>query len=294
MIQIFIIFALFASAISVNKLILQAIPPILFVGIRMMTAGILLTIYHHLHPQQTSIRWHHVGRQALVITCLAISTMYAPSILKAYGLQHMVSSKLALIASLDPFITALYGYLLWNQRLTWKQVAGVCAGCFGVFIMIYMQADTLPDRWFYVSLAECAALGSVCISRLGWIGVQQQLRSHTFQPAELNTVLMLIGGACGLITAWLTGEIVYISNLLSWKMLALIAYTVIVGNMISYTGYGRMLRSYSVTLVSLAGLLIPLFVHAYGPLLLGESISPYFFISLGCVGLGLWLFTDQR
>ncbi len=292
MIQIIVPFALFASAISVNKLILRTLPPILFVGVRMLLAGIIMAVYFRARGYQ-SMHWRILRPRIIALVPIALATMYVPAILKAYGLKHLTSSKLALIGSLDPFITALYGYILWGQRLRLNHILGIFLGFAGVFTMIiYTQAQDVTQQWWIFSLAEVAALGSVCISRLGWIGVQKTLQQDIFQPADLNSILMLIGGSASLITAWYTGETQALSKLSHLQLWGLLAYTVIAGNMLSYAGYGYMLRKYPVTFVSLAGLLVPLFVHMYGPLLLGESLSAIFFIALAVVGSGLWIFNQ--
>jgi len=104
---------------------------------------------------------------------------------------------------------------------------------------------------------------------------------------------MLVGSIFSLVTAYIFGEFAALPQETSWRLWGLMGYTVIVGNIIAYTGYGRLLKRQSVTLVSLSGLLIPLFAHLYGPILTGEPISPYFFAALACVGSGLWLFNQR-
>lgn len=290
MIQVLITFALFASATTVNKVILQSVPPILFVGIRMLLAGGIMASYFGTQ-QRSHFTWNVIRKQLMLFIPIGLSTMYIPSILKAYALKNATSSKIALIGSLDPFITALYGYALWGQRLHRNHIIGIILGFCGTLLMIDINfAHDMPDHWWIFSPAEVAALGSVAISRLGWIGVQRLLHTDWYRPAELNSILMLIGGTVSLATAWIIGETQALPVLEQTHIWGLIAYTVIIGNIIAYTGYSALLRMFSVTYVSLAGLLIPLFVHLYGPFILHEPLSPIFFIAISVFGCGLWLF----
>ena len=76
---------------------------------------------------------------------------------------------------------------------------------------------------------------------------------------------------CALVHAYIAGEVHNISQLTSWDMFPLIIYTVVVGNIIAYTGYTHLLRKYPITLISLSGLLIPFFVHLYGAIQVDEK-----------------------
>jgi len=290
MIDIIILFALFASAITVNKLILYDIPPVAFVGIRMLLAGILLSIYQA-YVGSIRMRWSHIKQHIFFLISIALATTYISSVLKAYGLKHLLSSKVALIGSLDPFITALYSYIIWRQRLKWQHIIGMLLGFSGVIVMLIItRYEEMQAQWWFFSQAELAALGSICITRLGWLGVQRFVRDNVYTPAEINTLVMLIGGSCALLTAAMTGELSRVMDAFSSRTALRLCYTVFVGNVVAYTGYAHLLKRHPVTLVSLSGLLIPLFVHLYGPIILDESLSGSFFISLTLVGIALWIF----
>ena len=90
-------------------------------------------------------------------------------------------SKVALIGSLDPFLTAIYAYFLWHEKLTRKKLIGILIGFTGSLVLIISHsAADMHELWGPLSLAELAAFGSVCISRFGWIKIQQLLKAHIF------------------------------------------------------------------------------------------------------------------
>jgi drug/metabolite transporter (DMT)-like permease len=57
-----------------------------------------------------------------------------------------------------------------------------------------------------------------------------------------------------------------------------------------YNIFGWLLKKYPITFISLGGISVPLFVHLYGPFILGEPLSLSFFGALALVALGTTLF----
>jgi len=148
MIDVIATFAVFASAISVNKLILKSLPPLMFVGIRMGVAGLILLGYYS-RQAGSRLSWHKVRTHIIYLIPIALASTYISSALKAYGLRHLLSSKVALIGSLDPFITALYGYVLWGQRFAWQHICGMCLGVLGVGGMLAVtRYNEMADQWW--------------------------------------------------------------------------------------------------------------------------------------------------
>lgn len=74
----------------------------------------------------------------------------------------------------------------------------------------------------------------------------------------------------------------------------LLAYTIIIGNVISLTLYGHLLKKYSATLISLAGFSIPLFVQLFSYTFLNEPISYKFLISLLLTFTGFLIFSFNK
>ncbi|OQA34739.1 MAG: EamA-like transporter family protein [Candidatus Dependentiae bacterium ADurb.Bin331] len=68
-------------------------------------------------------------------------------------------------------------------------------------------------------------------------------------------------------------------------------FTIFIGNGVAYPLYAQLLQKYPATLVSLAGLLIPVFVTLLGMLLLGEQCSVQLVIGALCICVGMVMFT---
>ncbi len=302
---IFLAFSLFASAITANKVILYALNAQYLVGIRMTAGALLLALLLYFRTRKL-FTWSIVTSFFSWILVIALFTTYFPSNLKAYALTHMPSAKMAFFGTLDPFVTALYSYFWFNERLTKQQWLGILLGFAGMMILIY-GSTPLEETWFsIVSYPEFAAFFAIVLSRFGWIQAQQLLKKEHFTPVQLNILLMSIGGVISLTSAYLLGltSIGTLPDLPVLNMLPLspsgqlgffLGWTILMGNVLGYTLYGYALKKYSTTFIPLAGFMIPLLVQLFGWLLLGEALSLLFFIACGVTFLGVLLFyLDER
>lgn len=283
-------YALFASALSINKLLLSSLSIWFFVALRRLVAGIMLFCYNvRTSPR---LRFGHLRHDLGLIAGISVLTMFIPSILKAYGFQKLLSSKAALLGSLDPFITALYAYLLWGEQLTRTKLLGMLVAMSGIVILFVTTTPTeqVACACWSVSLPECAMILSLIISRYGWILARNLLRTNRYSSSEFNSLLMIISGFYALCASYLLGYCDFCSIPPTFNFALLFSYSVLIGEIAGYTIYGNLLKHHNIIFVSLAGLSIPLFVHLMGPLILGEPLSLLFFIELGLVFTGMYIF----
>ena len=96
MFELFFGFALLASAITTNKIILSyAIQPTFFVALRMLAASLCLLSYSYL--RSTTFRFANIKKDLFTVARIAFLTTALPSMLKAYALQNLASSKAAFL-----------------------------------------------------------------------------------------------------------------------------------------------------------------------------------------------------
>jgi len=287
---LFLAYFLLASGFSANKVLLGYLPPTFFVGIRMLCAGLIMVVYNY----RTSgrLRFSYIKRDFFTIVGVALFTTYFPSLLKAYGLKGLPSSKAALIGSCDPFVAALYAYVLWNERLTFKKFLGIAVGFFGV--MFLLTSGSLSEQslhaWFIFSWPELAALGAVFVGKYGWTLVRSLVKTERYKPTEINGLSMMTSGVLALATSFFIDPISSIS-IPSWPhFFAFFMYTIIAGNIAGYGLFAYSLKHYKFTFISLAGFSIPLFVTLIGWLFLGEQLTLLFGVSAAIIFVGLLIF----
>lgn len=294
MYQIFAAYALLSSAISTNKFILKVLPAGLFVGLRMFIAGLLLVAWRS--KKNSRFSWAYLKQDLPLFATISIFTTCIPSLLKAYGLKHMVSSKAAFLGSLDPFITAFYDYIFWQRTLTARQLLGICVGIFGVALHIVTTAQEENNLIAFgvLSYPELAALGSMAIGRLGWMLVQHLARSNRYQPSEITGITMLLSGIVTITTAATYERCELLMPIFTPLVAMLVVYTILAGNIVGYSLYTQALKEHSATLVSLCGICVPLFVYLYGGIFLGESFGSMFLVSFPITALGMLIFYSDK
>jgi drug/metabolite transporter (DMT)-like permease len=294
MFWIFFGFALLSSAISVNKVILATLPPTFFVGLRMLMSGVILCALSY--KSSPRMKLSRLRQDLPLLIWIACCTTLIPSILKAFGLQNLVSSKAAFIGALDPFVTAIYSYLFWRETLSIKKIIGVLLGFSGAVILCFSHSPI--EETFYTllifSLPELAAFGSVAIGRYGWICAQIAMKKDRYTPPELNGLMMLISGVLALTASRFVDTVGFADIPLTPGFLGLIAYTVIVGNVIAYTMYAQFLKAYSANFVSLAGFSVPIFVTLYGKIFLHETITTNLVIAALLILAGVFVFFQDE
>lgn len=283
-----------ASGISTNKVLLGMMPATLFVGIRMLLAGVLMFAYAY--RTSPRLRWNYLKEDGFVLLGVALFTTYIPSILKAFGLKYLFSSKAALYGAIDPFVTALYAYILWQEKLSFRKFLGILIGFAGIMVVTFTHsASEQPwHAWLMFSWPELASIATVFVSRGGWIMIRNLVRKERYTPLEVNGLSMIISGVLALATATLLGQWQEV-EISSYEFFGvLLMYTIIAGNILGYTLYAYVLKHANITLISLAGFSIPVFVGAIGWALLGEPISMALIIAALMVLVGLVVFYSDE
>ena len=311
-----------ASSTVANKYALSVLTPSLMVGLRMLCAGVILTLFYRRKSHRMSFAYFKDDLAVLV--GISLLTMLVPALLKAFALKNMLSSKAAFLSSLDPFVTALYAYCFWHEHLTKKKVIGIILGFAGTFILLISSSvgEQSLMAWSVFSYPEIAAIMAMAIGRLGWMFVQQLLRKERYSAPELNGLLMTMSGVMVFVLPFVISAIIAMLALIPFlasflplytfsdaagfmhttitpdtnmmMIIYSILHTIIIGNVIGYTMYAGFLKKHSATFVSLAGFSVPLYVYLFGALLLGEPLSLNFLAASCVTFIGLLIFYQDE
>ena len=289
MLLVFTLYALFASVFTVAKGALYYAAPFFLVGSRMAAAGILMLGYA-LWRNRGSL---YLTRNSIIrVVLLGIFNIYLTNVLELWGLKYLTSFKTCFLYSLSPFLTAFMSYFMLHEKLTSRKWLGLIIGFAGFVPMleIHNGAELLTTGFGFLTLAELSVLGAVLFSVIGWILLKQLVHQNGCPPSVANGYSMLLGGTLALIQSaffedWTP---VPVSNYPVWIKSTL--FLIIVSNIICYNLYGRLLRKFSTTFMSFAGLSTPLFTALFGWIFHGEVVTVWFFVSLAVVFIGLLIF----
>ena len=224
---------------------------------------------------------------------IAFLCVFLHSILKNYALKDMTSIKTGFFHNLDPFISALYAYMLFSEKLTPKRWLGMIVAFLGAIVYLISTSSTeklIGTSW--LSIQELAIILSIAVNRLGWFKIQYLVRDKKYSSSLVIGISMIIGGVLALLTSFFIETGPYIIDMR--KFLLYLTYIIISSNIIGYNLYAHLHKVHSATLITLVGFSQPLFVALYGTLFLGESISSYYIISMLLVFTGVGIFYNDE
>lgn len=293
---VILLFALFASLFTLSKTALEFSEPFFLIGSRMTFAGILLLIHQFFFNRSAfKIKPNHI----LPLAMLGLVSIYITNIAEIWGLQYMSSAKACLIYSLSPFIAAFCAYLILKERLTTKKWLGLCIGFIGLTPILFTQTtsqDLVKDLLF-ISSAEIALIIAVFASVYGWILLKKIMHDYHYTPIMANGVSMVIGGCLALFHSYLSGEAWAPFPILEGHYAAFMEcalWMALISNVVCYNLYGYLLKRFSATFMSLAGLVTPLFASLFGWYFLDENITWHFFASMLLFSIGLAIFYQEE
>lgn len=293
MFYVLLLYSLFASVFTIAKTGLAYVQPLFLVGTRMLLAGVILLGYQFLVGKQTLSLGRKTWRRLIL---LAFFNIYLTNIFEFWGLRYLTSFKTCFIYSLSPFLSALFSYFLFSEKLTSKKWLGLSVGFLGFMPILLSQtsSEEQTGQLFFFSWAELAVMMAAICSVYGWILLRQLVNEHQLSPVMANGVSMLVGGILAL------GHSLAIED---WHPFPVNNYPIffestllliLISNLICYNLYGTLLKRYSATFMSFAGFTTPLFSALFGWLVLDEIVSWPFYLSFVIVLLGLLLFDQEE
>ncbi len=284
MFSICILRAIFASSFIVVKHSLSLIRPIFLVGSRMAICGALLLCWYLVRHKGIRIKRRHIG----IFFQVALFKVYLTYVFDIMAAQYISSHKWALIYSFSPFVTAMLSWYFLKEKFGRFKLIGLFFGVLGFLPILFLTNGTTETGsnsiQFIPELVIVMAMISYCY---GWIVTKKLV--DQYEGALINGVSMFLGGIGALITSMFvepsrvlphcTGQ-----QFIVWSMLAIII--IIAG----YQLYVVLLRYYSPTLLSFAGLLDPILVAFFGWFVYSQYISWYFLYSIVLLSIGLYIF----
>lgn len=285
------LFALFASIFSLQKLNLKYSEPFFLMGFRMSISGLILILYSILSKNIRAIKIKKIHLKFFIY--LAIYNIYLNSIFEIWGLENMISSKVCLIYSTSPFITAIISFLILNEKLNVRKSIGIIIGLFGLMPIIYFKSR-IENLTVNLSLPEISVMLAVVSSVLGWIYLKKIIKlGYSFIIA--NGISMFLGGTLILFHSFVFGENWNILPVKNWSyFIPLTIISIIISNIICYNLFGYLLKYFSTTFMTFAGLITPFFASFFGWLFLNENISNYFYLSTIIFLVGLLIFYKEE
>ena len=269
---------LWASAYVPSKLGATAAPPLWFLVLRFLAAGLIMALI------TVALRRPFPGRRSqwLVYSALGIlaNAAYLGLTYTALG-GGLASGMGSIVASTNPLILALVAPRLLGEPLTWRKALGLALGFGGVVGVMLARSGADTARPTEVGLAFIGVTSNVASTVLF-----KRARGSTDLLA-INTIQLVAAGLALIPIAALLEP----SPSVQWSPTLVASFVYLVGVLSVGASllWFWLLSHGAASRVSAFYFLTPIFGLAFGALLLGEAIGPGDAVGLVAVALGILL-----
>ncbi len=288
LVLVFVCFFVWSTCFTIGKTTLAFSPPIFLTGTRMFIGGLIILAFLALFQRKDlRIKKHHL----FPLSLFALMAVYLTNVFEFWGLQYLTAAKACFIYSLSPFLAALFSYFQFKEKITSRKLLGLVIGFIGFIpvLLTHSSAEELIGGFSFLSWAEIALIGATVTSVYGWILLRKLGKEDEMSPLMANGSSMMIGGLFALVHSFFVEDWspVPISNYPGFFQGVVLM--IVISNLFCYNLYGALLKRFTATFLSFAGLTTPLFAAFFGWLVLHETVTWHFFVSVGIISLGLWL-----
>jgi drug/metabolite transporter (DMT)-like permease len=277
MVGVFIL--LWSSAFAVGKIAVADSPPLIFLAVRFLAAGVVMMGI----AAAAGIRWTLSKRDVLVFAALGVANQAMYLGIGFIALKTVSAGLAALIISANPIVAAVFAVLLLGERMSWRKALGLLLGLAGVAFIVRSRLALGTDQLNGILLAVISlfafVVGTILFKLFApkdglWIGNGVQ---------SLAAGIVLMPFAVGFESF---GDIVP-----TWSLLGAFAYSVLVVSVFAYLLWFRILTVSGATAASSYHFLIPPLGMLFGWLLLGEHLAAADLFGIVPVALGIYLVT---
>ena len=288
LVLVFVCFFVWSTCFTIGKTTLAFSTPIFLTGTRMFIGGmVILAFLAMFQRKDLRIKKHHL----FPLSLFALMAVYLTNVFEFWGLQYLTAAKACFIYSLSPFLAALFSYFQFKEKITSRKLLGLVVGFIGFIpvLLHHSKDEQLLGGFSFLSWAEIALIAATATSVYGWILLRKLGKEDEMSPLMANGSSMLIGGLFALVHSFFVED---------WSPVPISHYPgffqgvilmIVISNLFCYNLYGYLLKRFTATFLSFAGLTTPLFAAFFGWLFLHETVTWHFFVSVGIISLGLWL-----
>ncbi|MGH7499819.1 MAG: EamA family transporter [Gemmatimonadales bacterium] len=257
------------------------LPPVLFAGVRFLTAGLLLGAA----VLATGGKLPIVRRDWQTLAIVGCFLLLGGNATVVWAEKTVESGLASVYVAAGPLWTAFFDAIIpgGKTRLTWRMAMGLLLGFLGICLLAGVtpgQPVSSEMRGpIALTLASASwAMGSV-YSKRHPTGATPYAAAAV-QMAVAGAVLTLMGLALGESSAWH----------LTPSALGALVYLIVFGSIVGYTAFGYALRNASATIVGTFAYVNPVVAVLLGWLILHEQVTLRTLAAMGLIlGAVLWI-----
>ncbi|WP_420551913.1 DMT family transporter [Tenacibaculum aiptasiae] len=271
------------SSFILIKKALIGLTPIQLGALRMLiTAVFLLLIGFKSIKKIQKKHWIYILYTALLGT-------FFPAFLFAFAIQGIDSSISAILNSLTPFNTFIFGALVFGFSFKRKQFIGILIGLIGTLILILKGAELNPNQNYWYALL-------VIISSIGYAFNVNIVKKYLHDLDALaittgNFLLLIIPAFLVLLFSGFFSS--FEINQETTSALGYITVLSVVGTGIAKVMFNKMVHLSSPIFASSVTYLIPIVAVMWG-IIDGEKLSLIQLLAGGVILFGVWLVNKAK
>ncbi len=271
------------SSFILMKKALIALSPIQVGALRMFIAALFLLSFGFKSLKQIQKKHY----KYIVYTAL-LGTFF-PSFLFAFAVNSIDSSIAAILNSLTPFYTLIFGVLLFSFPFRKNQFTGIIIGLIGTLLLIIKSADINPSQNYWFSIL-------IVIASIGYALNVNIVKKHLNDISALsivtgNFLLLLVPAFFVLYASNFFTDFQPIETKLS--ALGYIALLAVIGTGIAKIIYNKMVHIASPIFASSVTYLIPVVAVFWG-VLDGEELNGMQLLAAFIILFGVYLLNRSK
>jgi drug/metabolite transporter (DMT)-like permease len=210
---------------------------------------------------------------------LAVTNMMIWHIVVIVSLQQLSSGRSAILGYTMPVFSALWGWFVFKERLSWRQMLGVAAAALGVVLLLWSEFSHMQGApW-----AALALLGAACIWAFG---------THELRRVKLAVPLLTAVFWMTAVTAVQMAALGLLFEHAQWRMPEPPVWGAIAYNAVGVFGFAHaawfyLARGLPVVASSISVMLIPVVGTFSGALALGEALHWQDYAAMGLMVLAI-------
>jgi drug/metabolite transporter (DMT)-like permease len=279
--MLIVVMLLWASGIIVARSVHEQVAPIGFSFWRWFAAVILLTpfAFRKMNGHGAYLRTQ-IPRIALLGLFIA-----GGSTIIIIAVQFTTATNVALVSATQPTVTAVVAWLILRDRLTGRQLLGICAATIGIIAMI-ARLDLNVLQTLSINPGDAGMLLSVSFYALYAVNLHRWI-------GRVGAVLMMymtcLGGALVLLPFYILEATWIEATVFTWPVFFAVMYMATVPTLIATTMWNISVGAVGPNRATAFTNLLPVFGIALAVVLLGESLHAYHIVGglLVCAGISL-------
>lgn len=285
MILLLVMNAFLALLFTLDKEVLNFLPPMVFLATRTMICGMIFFAFYWFssHRQEVDITWQDIGRKLL----LAFFNIYVVNVMFFHALTSLSSAKASLIYNSKPFIVSILAYFLLRDSISWRKAIGLVIGWLG-FIPILFCDNPVQDGVACLSWGELYALGAAFSVSISYIIYNKIMMKDDSSVALTSAINLFCGGSMALVHSCFTEfnsatlATITFNPYVAFLFVSCVAVTI--GWAVSFT---YLTSRYPSGFLAATGFTTSLFTAIFEWSLFGRTVSYTFYVTLTCVAIGL-------